>query len=93
MGWSCGGNLEQSQQLLQQISLKADQPIKAQAQQFDQWVEFGPTLLLLLLPFAAYSFRRGVLACGLLSLLMLPISPSVKADVFKTTNQQGQQDN
>ena len=44
----------------------------------DQWQELGPYLLLVLLPFAAYAFRRGVIVVMLLPLLM-PLSPPVSA--------------
>ncbi|RDV25201.1 VWA domain-containing protein [Alteromonas aestuariivivens] len=39
----------------------------------DQWDELGPYLLLVLLPFAAYGFRRGLVLC-VASLLILPLA-------------------
>ncbi|WP_414830282.1 VWA domain-containing protein [Alteromonas sp. H39] len=50
----------------------------------DQWQELGPYLLLLLLPFAAYAFRRGVLVMMLLPLLM-PLSPPASAQKEEAT--------
>lgn len=44
----------------------------------DQWQELGPYLLLVLLPFAAYAFRRGVIVMLFLPLLM-PMTPPVSA--------------
>ena len=81
-----------SQNQLQKESQQQDQ----QQQNFgDKWQEAGPYLLLLLLPFAAYSFRRGLLTCVPL-LLMLPLyTPQAQAnwwqDLWQTPNQQGQQ--
>ncbi len=55
-----------------------------------QWEERGVWLLLLLLPIAALSFRRGYLA--VLALLVLPLPETVKAmewkDLWKTQDQQ-----
>ena len=42
------------------ISSSNDNLKRETDRQFDQWVEYGPWLLLLLLPFAALSFRRGL---------------------------------
>ena len=44
----------------------------------DQWQELGPYLLLILLPLAAYAFRRGIIVIVMLPLLM-PLSPPVSA--------------
>ncbi len=44
----------------------------------DQWQELGPYVLLLLIPLAAYSFRRGIILCLWLP-LMLPLSPPAQA--------------
>ena len=58
----------------------------------DQWKEFGPWLLLLLVPVAAYSFRRGVLPAVLL-VVLLPHGQQAHADwwqdLWQTKNQQG----
>ncbi len=60
----------------------------------DQWKELGPYLLLLLLPFAAYSFRRGVLV--LATVVLLPVAtPEAQADwwqnLWQRPDQQGMQ--
>lgn len=60
----------------------------------DQWKEMGPYLLLLLLPIAAYSFRRGVLTVGLLILLPLyqqPAHANWWQDMWQRKDQQGMQ--
>ena len=58
----------------------------------DQWREEGPWLLLLLLPVAAMSFRRGWVL--LVALAVLPVSGPVQAsvwdDIWLTKDQQGQ---
>jgi Ca-activated chloride channel family protein len=61
----------------------------------DKWQEMGPYLLLLILPFAAYSFRRGIVTVMLIG-LMLPIyTPKAHADwwqdMWKTPDQQAMQ--
>lgn len=59
----------------------------------DKWQEMGPYLLLLLLPFAAYSFRRGLLSVVLLGLLLPIYTPQASAgvwqDMWQTKDQQG----
>ncbi len=59
----------------------------------DQWIEKGPWLLLLILPFAAFSFRKGLLSLSFI--LLLPFSESSDAlewkDLWTTQNQQAQQ--
>lgn len=61
----------------------------------DQWREMGPYLLLLLLPIAAYSFRRGVLLSVGLLLILPGYAPQAHAnwwdDLWQTPDQQGQQ--
>ena len=61
----------------------------------DKWQEMGPYLLLLLLPFAAYSFRRGLLSMVLLGLITPLYTPQASAgwwqDMWQTNNQQGVQ--
>ena len=58
----------------------------------DQWNEKGPWLLLLVLPFAALSFRKGLLSLTLLCLLPFPeTSYAVEwKDLWQTQNQQAQ---
>lgn len=59
----------------------------------DQWQEQGPWLLLLALPLAAFSFRKGILC--IILMLVLPIPKNSYAfdwqDLWQTGNQQGQQ--
>lgn len=61
----------------------------------DEWKEMGPYLVLLLLPFAAYSFRRGLLPVVTVCFLLPAYSPSAQADwwqdLWKTADQQGQE--
>ena len=45
---------------------------QSDSQSGDQWRELGPYLVLLILPFAAYAFRRGVVFSLLAGALMLP---------------------
>lgn len=58
----------------------------------DKWQEMGPYLLLLLLPFAAYSFRRGIISAVLVACLLPAYSPSAQAswwqDMWQTQDQQ-----
>ena len=59
----------------------------------DQWRDKGPWLLLLVLPLAALSFRKGLL--GLAFLLLLPLPKNSYAlewqDLWKTKDQQAQE--
>jgi Ca-activated chloride channel family protein len=61
----------------------------------DKWQEMGPYLLLLLLPFAAYSFRRGIITVLFVGMLLPAYSPSAHADwwqdMWKTPDQQAMQ--
>ncbi|BDX06209.1 vWA domain-containing protein [Planctobacterium marinum] len=60
----------------------------------DQWREFGPWLLLLLLPVAAYSFRKGVLPVvlvGLFTATPQPASANWWQGLWQTPDQQGAQ--
>ncbi|MGK0305470.1 MAG: Ca-activated chloride channel family protein [Gammaproteobacteria bacterium] len=61
----------------------------------DKWQEMGPYLLLLILPFAAYSFRRGIVTLVLIGVLMPAYSPQARADwwqdMWKTPDQQAMQ--
>ena len=59
-----------------------NQESEAQDNQFgDDWHEIGPYLLLIILPFAAFAFRRGVLT-GVAIIFLLPSTPS---PLFATT--------
>ena len=85
-------------ELLLKQSLISDAEKKrkqSQEQTGDQWQEFGPYLLLFILPLVLTYFRRGVLLCvASLALLMMP-SPPVYAglwqDLWQTKDQQAQQ--
>ncbi len=59
----------------------------------DQWSDKGPWLLLLALPFAAFSFRKGLLSLTFIVLLPFP-EPGYALDwqdLWSTQNQQAQQ--
>lgn len=58
-----------------------------------QWDEKGPWLLLLILPWAALQFRKGLLCWGLLCLLPIPQDSYAFEwqNLWKTPNQQAQQ--
>jgi Ca-activated chloride channel homolog len=58
----------------------------------DQWSDKGPWLLLVVLPFAALLFRKGVLCFALLLLLPLPKNSQALEwqDLWKTKDQQAQ---
>lgn len=60
----------------------------------DQWQEFGPYLLLLILPLVLSYFRRGALLIALpFALLLIPnekVHAGVWQDLWKTKDQQGQ---
>ncbi|AEF98558.1 VWA domain-containing protein [Methylomonas methanica] len=59
----------------------------------EQWKEVGPWLLLLVLPWAALRFRKGLLTLGLLCLLPLP-KPAAALDwqsLWHTQDQRAQQ--
>ena len=58
----------------------------------DQWKEMGPYLILLMLPFAAYVFRRGMLVialCALLPALPKPAYANWWDDLWQRPDQQG----
>ena len=61
----------------------------------DKWQEMGPYLLLILLPFVAYCFRRGLINLLLLGILLPLASPQADAgwwqDMWQTRDQQGLQ--
>ncbi|MBC3766733.1 vWA domain-containing protein [Neptunicella marina] len=60
----------------------------------DQWREMGPWLLILVLPLAAYAFRKGVLLSFCLFGLLSVHTPQAHAswwdDMWKKPNQRGQ---
>ncbi|QJR79870.1 VWA domain-containing protein [Alteromonas pelagimontana] len=73
---------ERDVQYLTQRSLLSDQSEQSDEQANetgDQWAELGPYLLLLLLPFAAYAFRRGIVIVLAATLLFPPMTPPVMA--------------
>ncbi|MFL2840335.1 MAG: vWA domain-containing protein, partial [Pseudohongiellaceae bacterium] len=78
--------------LLQQTLLDETRDLRDVDQEFDIWAEFGPWLLLLVLPLAAFAFRRGWLLS--ISLLFF-INPHQQAnaldwkDLWANKNQQG----
>ena len=61
----------------------------------DKWQEMGPYLLLLILPFAAYGFRRGIVTVVFIAVLLPAYSPQAHAnwwqDMWKTADQQAMQ--
>lgn len=60
-------------QMLIQSALVNDDKVETDSQNTgDQWHDMGAALALILLPFAAYAFRRGLLTLVLVSLLILP---------------------
>jgi Ca-activated chloride channel family protein len=60
----------------------------------DQWREEGPWIVVLLLPLAALAFRRGWMLVLVVALLPLPrpVQASVWSDMWRTADQQAQQD-
>ncbi len=60
----------------------------------DQWKEMGPYLILILLPFAAFAFRRGILVvllCSLLPMFPKPAYAGWWQDMWQRPDQQGMQ--
>ena len=61
----------------------------------DKWQEMGPYLLLVILPFAAYGFRRGIITVVCIGVLLPMYSPHAQADwwqnMWKTSDQQAMQ--
>lgn len=84
-----------SQTLLDRdIEQDNERPEAEQADNFgDKWKEMGPYLLLLLLPLAAYSFRRGIITVILVGLILPGYAPKAQADwwddAWQTPDQQG----
>lgn len=82
------------EKLIQPPLQNKDEKQAENAQTGDQWQEFGPYLLLLILPLILPYFRRGNLLAVLpLGFLLLP-APQAQADfwksLWKTPDQQGQ---
>ncbi len=69
-----------------------DDTVRTLEREFDQWRERGPQLVMLLLPLAAFAFRRG----WLLVLFLIPFSAPSHAlawrDLWLRPDQQAQQD-
>jgi Ca-activated chloride channel family protein len=83
---------------IQAVLTTVDRSVQQQGKQndnlvLDQWEEKGPWLLLLVLPLAALTFRKGLLCVALL--LMLPLPKNSYAlgwqDLWQTKDQQAQQ--
>lgn len=70
-------------------SARADQAAHEKDLRSNQWHEFGPWLLLPVLPLAALAFRRGLLVLALALLLGLH-APGSRADWWLTPDQAGQ---
>jgi len=75
-----------------------DKPVRQQDAEkkdglLDQWQDMGPWLLLLVLPLAALTFRKGLLCAALLLLLPLPKNSYALdwQDLWQTKDQQAQQ--
>jgi Ca-activated chloride channel family protein len=83
-------------QLLSELDVKPGPDKLTETEQSlttDTWHEEGPWLLLLLIPFAAYAFRRGLIF--LLLVFILPLPQPVQAvewdQLWKNRNQQAMQ--
>ncbi len=75
------------------FSLNADKSsTRETSREFDLWVEYGPYLVLLILPFAALSFRKGWVICILVGLSFTPKETLALEwkDLWQTQDQQGQ---
>lgn len=77
---------------IQHFAFHADHSTnQATERQFDQWYEHGPYLLVLLLPFAALAFRRGLLLAFPLLFIVSPPADALEwQDLWQTRDQQGQ---
>ena len=83
---------------IQTLLANINKPVQQQGKEnknllLDQWVDKGPWLLLLVLPLAALSFRKGLLCFALLLLLPLPRNSYAFEwqDLWLTKDQQAQQ--
>ena len=82
---------EDLEYLLAATPLLTDENILALERDFDVWQEEGPWLLILLLPLAAFAFRRGWL-WSLALLCLLPVDSTYAfewSDLWRTKDQQG----
>jgi Ca-activated chloride channel family protein len=87
------------------LTIEQDQVSGDVIGQGDQWQDMGVVFVLMILPFAAYAFRRGILVVLLSTILFLPTEPSYANDkaaientpkanewmgnIFKNADQQG----
>lgn len=84
--------------VLSAIDINRDQTDKSQSDEkgnkfkTDVWYEEGPWLLLLIIPFAAYSFRKGLIFALLIFILPLPQPAHAFEwpDLWKNQNQRGE---
>ena len=83
---------------IQALLSAVDKPLQQEGKEnknllLDQWEDKGPWLLLLVLPLAALSFRKGLLCVGLLLLLPLPKNSYAFEwqDLWQRKDQQAQQ--
>ncbi|WP_432742977.1 VWA domain-containing protein [Methylobacter sp. G7] len=83
---------------MQTIQATLDRPVKQSGKEnntllLDQWADKGPWLLLLVLPLAALTFRKGLLCFALLLILPLPKNSYALGwqDLWQTKDQQAQQ--
>ena len=83
---------------IQALLAAVDQPLQQQGKEnknllLDQWEDKGPWLLLLVLPLAALSFRKGLLCIALVLLLPLPKNSYALGwqDLWRTKDQQAEQ--
>jgi Ca-activated chloride channel homolog len=83
---------------IQTLLATMDKPVQQQGKEnknllLDQWADKGPWLLLLVLPLAALSFRKGLLCFALLLLLPLPKNSYAFQwqDLWQSKDQQAQQ--
>jgi Ca-activated chloride channel family protein len=83
---------------IQTVLANVDRSVQQQGKQndnllLDQWADKGPWLLLLVLPLAALTFRKGLLCFALLLILPLPKNSYALGwqDLWQTKDQQAQQ--
>ncbi|HEY8096002.1 MAG TPA: VWA domain-containing protein [Methylobacter sp.] len=83
---------------IQAVLANVDRSVEQQGKQndnllLDQWSDKGPWLLLLVLPLAALTFRKGLLCFALLLILPLPKNSYALGwqDLWQTKDQQAQQ--
>lgn len=83
---------------IQTLLAAMDKPVQQQGKEndnllLDQWADKGPWLLLLVLPLAALSFRKGLLCFAVLLILPLPKNSYALGwqDLWQTKDQQAQQ--